>query len=131
MRIHKVFLVILTLVLVITIGHSLINAQKVSVNDPHPFSVTSNQTASEDEIKDNLGRANYCSQSADCSVKSYGCPFGCYSLVNKTEDLTLIESDIAGYYSTGNQCVYDCDRDPQLGEIGCVNNKCVDLRYIK
>jgi hypothetical protein len=84
-----------------------------------------------DKISNYLDRANYCSQGTDCLITGFGCPFGCYNLVNKTIDLKPVEMAHEDYSKVCGLCLYDCDRAPKQSEVICRNNRCVDIRYQK
>lgn len=59
----------------------------------------------------------------------FACPFGCYGLVNKNEDLTKINKLTEKYFDKCPICVYDCPIPPSLQDISCKDNKCIDLRF--
>lgn len=87
-------------------------------------------------IKRLLNEANYCAVDSDCAVlnTNLGCPFGCYNLGNKDADVTQINALWEAYQKSreksGSFCIYSCIVPPEPQEIKCINNKCVDARYL-
>lgn len=99
--------------------------------DVTPQTIPVDTKTLEKEIRSDLMGVNYCERDSDCIVHpGYGCPFGCYELVNKDADMSSIDEKVDQYSGiSGPRCIYDCDRNPTAKEIACVNNKCIDLRY--
>lgn len=89
----------------------------------------SNCERTEADILRQIDEANFCDKDSDCLLLSLGCPFGCYKLVNRNSDHSLITEAIKKYNFDCTRCVYDCDRDPTVEEIKCEKNKCIDIRY--
>ena len=77
------------------------------------------------EINNKIEAANYCDVTSDCKIESFGCPFGCWNLVNKNANINEINSMVEEYNKVGEICIYDCLPQPKENEIKCVNNKCV------
>ncbi len=69
-------------------------------------------------IKVKIESANYCTETSDCIIANFGCPFGCTSYVNKHEAEAIYQSiknaDL-------NKCEYKCARQTQ---VVCVQGKC-------
>ena len=78
---------------------------------------------SEMQIKGKIEEANYCDNADDCKIEHFGCPFGCYSLVNKNADMAGIKRLVEGYQKQAIECLYKCGSDPK--EIVCENDKCI------
>lgn len=82
-----------------------------------------------------LNQANYCQKDSDCEIAANipaGCPFSCYNLVNKNEDLLTIERLISKFQgSCEPHCPVQlqCAAPPKPEEIICQNNKCLDIRF--
>jgi hypothetical protein len=72
-----------------------------------------------------LDEANYCEDDSDCSISTeFGCPFGCFNLVNKNADLTGIRMNANAYDDNCSKCIYECTLLPKLEDIRCEQNKC-------
>lgn len=84
----------------------------------------------ENQVKDLLEEANYCSADSGCIANGLGCPFGCYNLVNKNADFEKIRWVAENYFNClkGKICEYICISPPKQEQIKCINNKCVDIR---
>ncbi|MEI8347259.1 MAG: hypothetical protein WCG27_07315 [Pseudomonadota bacterium] len=76
-----------------------------------------------------LEALNSCKEGKDCFITSFGCPYGCYNLLNKEKmkDLLSIREKIDKRKECGN-CKYDCDVYPKPQEIKCLAGKCVHQR---
>ena len=72
---------------------------------------------SQNYIKSEIEKANYCNTKDDCVNAGGKCPFGCYNFVNKNEALR-IKSLVDSYKSN---CVYQCISC----HADCQNNKCI------
>lgn len=84
-----------------------------------------------DLILQALDEANHCQVDADCMVLAgLECPFGCYSLINKTVDANSLRQKMDAYRrSSGAQkCEYGCTESPSLDQIKCLKGKCIDIR---
>jgi len=93
---------------------------------------TSNCETQEKDINQLIDSKNYCGQDSDCILLDidYGCPFGCYNLINKNEEFQSINDLIMKYAkSECSECMYKCPQEPKTEEIECINNKCIDTRY--
>ena len=73
--------------------------------------------SSEDSIKREIDKANYCSTKDDCILVGGKCPFGCYIYANQAE-ASRIKNLVDGYESN---CAYMCI---ECSGVECVNNKC-------
>ena len=71
----------------------------------------------EQQIQNELQKANYCDTASDCVNVGGKCPFDCYSFVNKKEAERMI-SRIMKFESA---CVYKC---AAMKSVSCVNNSC-------
>lgn len=76
-----------------------------------------------------LDRANYCTSAKDCRSMSFGCPFGCVSFVSINFDMNVLQAAMNKYQPNTPDCMYKCARLPVSEEIGCINQKCIDLRW--
>jgi len=66
-----------------------------------------------------------CSVDSDCEVASFGCPFGCSSVVNRAS-ISGIQEAVEDYASTAQwcgRCEYECVGLP-AGEAICANGQC-------
>lgn len=82
------------------------------------------------EIMNLLEEARSCTEDSQCILApGYGCPFGCYNIVNKNADLGKAEKLVEKYAGTCNKCMYKCAAPPTSGEIACKNSTCIDTRY--
>ena len=84
------------------------------------------------EIENSFKKINYCNIDSDCIVENnHVCPFGCYILYNKKEDILKINQKIDDYLSNGcGSCKYKCQQVKQK-EVKCIKNKCVDIKFYK
>ncbi len=75
------------------------------------------------EIRWDIEKANYCNSTQECKVVSFGCPFGCWSFVNKDFDIKPIQDKVQEYHSRYGRCQFRCDR---LTSVVCKDSKCVE-----
>jgi hypothetical protein len=75
-----------------------------------------------EEIEDEIEAANYCDTPGDCVVIYPGCPLGCWSFVNESEEerLLVIINEFHDQNS-GETCMYDCSGH---GEVTCTDGRC-------
>ncbi len=74
------------------------------------------------QIKELIKQPHHCENSQDCLKISYGCPFGCSSLVNK-ENHQKIKTMIKKWaHSRSSSCSYVCPEE--LSKAVCINNIC-------
>lgn len=122
---------IILLLAVVLLAYGIVNVVNRNFSPDSPpttaLPVATSSKITAQQIQTLLQEANYCTQKNDCVIKSYGCPFGCSTLVNKNHDMSVIEESIRKM--SAHRCVYDCDRNPTDVEIACVDNKCIDTRY--
>jgi hypothetical protein len=78
----------------------------------------------EEEIKNQIDKANHCEIDSDCKVVDFGCPFGCGSYVNKNADLGYLDAQLSIYRQTNLQCEYRCIHPPVPI---CEDNKCAPM----
>jgi hypothetical protein len=66
-----------------------------------------------------------CSVDSDCAVASFGCPFGCTSVVNRASILGIQEAveDYASASQWCGQCMYKCMEQP-AGQAVCASGQC-------
>jgi len=61
------------------------------------------------------------------------CPIGCYFLRNRSydgsEDVSLLKVKLERFEAQCFSCVFDCPPPPEPDEIGCRENRCIDLRF--
>ena len=90
-----------------------------------------NCSALENEIMDGLEKINYCMSDSDCKLSEdfLGCPFGCYHLINKGENLVDLKKLANRYQGECEKCFYKCGMPPSQEEINCIKGKCMDSRY--
>ena len=84
------------------------------------FLVYINKPPSEDYIRNEIEKANYCSSKDDCVLAGSKCPFGCHIFVNKNEK-DKISDLIEGYQGT---CLYAC---VELKDYNCIDKKCAAI----
>lgn len=66
-----------------------------------------------------------CSVDSDCAVASFGCPFGCTTVVNRASILGIQEvvEDYASASQWCGQCMYKCMERP-AGAAVCASGQC-------
>jgi len=97
----------------------------VSQPEENNISAHKNCTLLAEQIREKISKANYCEKDEDCIiVEEFGCPFGCYNLINKKE-LETIRSLVKKYdeCTGGIRCLYKCPAPPE--SVGCENGVCV------
>ena len=67
---------------------------------------------SEWQVYAEIEKANYCSIDDDCTIVSFGCPFGCGSYLNKNAGIANLQSMVSSYQATHLQCEYRCMMPP-------------------
>lgn len=113
---HKIILLI---VIIVSIGTYLYS---VFHKEPPPASTCS---ALETKVKTRIEEANHCRTDSDCAIMELGvCPFGCYGLINKSEDTDVITETITRYTSQCLSCTYTCAVPSEVGVLRCHDNKC-------
>ena len=70
-----------------------------------------------------IASANFCEANSDCSIARFGCPFGCYSAVNKAE-LPSLKRKADGLKNC-QSCIYMCPSIGTGGKAVCVFNQCL------
>jgi hypothetical protein len=60
------------------------------------------------QIETTLKAASSCRSDGDCTTLMPGCPFGCTRAIQRSINLETIESEIADYKASCNECVYRC-----------------------
>lgn len=84
-----------------------------------------------EKILDEIDAENHCMKDSDCILAdSFGCPFGCYSLINKETNLKNVASKVVEYNNNCEKCIYDCIV-PKPQDIKCQDKKCVDISLEK
>lgn len=76
------------------------------------------------QISKRINEINHCRNTSDCKVEYFGCPFGCFRLVNSSENVVLIKEEISDFVAACGQCEYKCGRPPSEERLECVNKKC-------
>lgn len=85
----------------------------------------------QDSINEVIEKSNYCHSPDNCVVKTFGCPFDCYSLINKNSDIARIETMIKEYRDGRCPvCNYGCLALMGKDKPSCVSGKC-NLTTIK
>lgn len=74
----------------------------------------------ENNIKEAIEKARYCSVKEDCILVESKCPFGCYIFVNKNEAKKI--NDLVQSYESS--CIYSCI---QLEDFDCIAGKCSEI----
>jgi len=90
----------------------------------------------ENEIRQIYDQYKTCETDQDCFLETAwgpGCPFGCSNILSHKKVTSgkkphLIEEKTKEYIEQCGTCKYGCRAFPKKNEIGCRNNKCVDLR---
>jgi hypothetical protein len=82
-------------------------------------------------VMQEINKMNHCEVKEDCKVNNeLDCPWGCYILINKNEEISKQVKDLSeNYDQLCGVCMNDCMPDPELEDIDCINKKCVDLRF--
>ncbi len=100
-----------------------------NVPNPAPDALTVCEKEKSD-VMNLLEEAGSCTEDSQCiALPGYGCPFGCYNLVNKNADITEAGKLAEKYRETCAQCMYKCAAPPASDKIACKNSKCADTRY--
>jgi len=73
------------------------------------------------DIEERIKLANFCDEDDNCAVVDFGCPFDCYSFVNKDEE-ERIKGRVERLDMYGFQCEQKCS--PFSGAVKCVDNTC-------
>jgi hypothetical protein len=94
------------------------------LREERPFQLT-DCSFLEQEIKQEIEKANYCEKDEDCVVVGItsNCKFGCHLIVNREVAFSKINKDLERYRDECNPCILECPSQPK--ELGCVDNKCV------
>jgi len=82
-------------------------------------------TQQTEQIESMIEVGGRCSVDSDCAVASFGCPFGCSSVVNRAS-ISGIQDAVDEYASTSEwcgQCEYKC-MTPPAGEAVCASGQC-------
>jgi len=80
-------------------------------------------------ITKQLENKNYCTQDTDCKIeRGLGCPFACFTLINKNENINILEKAALYYKTYCPDCMYKCQIHPTQEEVKCINSKCIDSR---
>lgn len=116
---------IFILVKIYTQSNTSSDKMAVQISPTPKKTTTDNRKLQETKIKEWITKANHCEVKEDCSIRSFGCPFGCYSLINKNENLSSIENLVTKYNSETQSCMYKCTRSPSEEEVQCEQNICV------
>lgn len=77
----------------------------------------------ERQIVEKIDSMNYCDENEECVVKEFGCPFGCYSLVNKDANIEETEELLVKYNGMSSRCEYMCGALPEL--VLCFEGRCI------
>jgi len=97
-----------------------------------PLKLTSSKYDLITQIFKTLEEANNCYGKEDCKVIHYGCPFGCYNLVNSAYNLKFVDEAVSKLNENGRYCMNYCGREtPNEDEIACIDHKCVNTRYLE
>lgn len=79
---------------------------------PAPASPALDCDARKAQIETTLKAANSCRSDGDCTTLLPGCPFGCTRAIQRSINVETIESEIADYKASCNECVYRCRPAP-------------------
>jgi hypothetical protein len=60
------------------------------------------------QIETTLKAASSCRSDGDCTTLMPGCPFGCTRAIQRSINVATIESEIADYKASCDECVYRC-----------------------
>ncbi|HII71208.1 TPA: hypothetical protein HA265_00455 [Candidatus Woesearchaeota archaeon] len=77
-----------------------------------------------------------CTDDTDCIIDTkvgLVCPFGCVFIRSSQYDeekVSEVQKLVDRYYEECPVCEYQCAPDPQPEDIRCVENRCVDTRFI-
>lgn len=132
---RSVYLFILFVFLLVTffvLSKSFVQEKKVSSEKPRNTNVVENKCDTlEDEIKELMNDANYCSVDTDCTYEiAVGYPADCNPLVNINSDIKSIEEAYLNYANKCSPPIYDCDVHPSQNEMKCIDSRCIDTRYV-
>jgi len=79
----------------------------------------------EQRIEELLVVGGQCASDDECQVASFGCPFGCTSVVNEAyiPEIRAAVDSYAGLSATCGGCMYDCEALPS-GRAVCDSGTC-------
>lgn len=83
----------------------------------------------EGQINSLIHEPQMCQTAEDCIKTHYGCPFGCLSLVNKTNHEKILGLKRARALTSGYSCVYRC-AVPAKTSPACIDNICTLVKTI-
>ena len=76
-----------------------------------------------------ISEPQVCQTAEDCIKTHYGCPFGCLSLVNKTNHEKILGLKRARALTHGYDCIYRC-AVPAKTSPACIDNICTLVKTI-
>jgi hypothetical protein len=81
------------------------------------------------KIKALISQENHCTNDNECTVTGFGCPFGCFNLINKK---FLKEAEALFAQDQTNdcrqfRCMYKCAPPPKETELICKEGQCTTL----
>ena len=89
-----------------------------------------------EQIQALIDSIGICQQDGECMLDRelpMTCPIGCYLLRNRSYDgsdnLSLLKDKLEHFDAQCSMCDFDCVAPPAPDEIGCRENRCVDLRF--
>lgn len=108
-----------------------INSEKPIV-EPGPIAINLQEITFESEcsklgeqIKGLIEQTNYCTKASDCVYESFGCPFGCYTILSNKiiGAVQKIKEGVNIYDEKCMLCLYDCGGPPK--NLSCEKNRCI------
>ncbi|MCB1584016.1 MAG: hypothetical protein R3E90_09325 [Marinicella sp.] len=83
-----------------------------------------------EEIRDLLNTPQTCNTAADCTFAHFGCPFGCRSVVNISNEQAI--HNLVSYHNKVCQvrCNYRCKKDEIKRIPACIENLCRAIEAI-
>lgn len=76
------------------------------------------------QIKNLINEPQTCETAADCTIANFGCPFGCYSFVNLSNEVTINSLITERNQLCSTQCRYRCKSDDIRRIPACINSLC-------
>lgn len=123
-----IFLILLFFTTLLLGGCSLVKNKDTDVSSNinlQEISFENDCSKLSEQIKGLIEQTNYCTKDSDCFYTSFGCPFGCYTILSNKiiGAVQKINEGINIYGGKCMRCLYDCGGPPN--SLSCENNKCI------
>ena len=75
------------------------------------------------EIRKIINKSKSCKTSNECTIIYLGCPFGCGTALNKSNENSVVKATNEYHAKSCNACMYKCKH---ITKAECINNKCIE-----